>query len=125
MNQKVMFKWLAMFLAVVLCAGVVSCKDDDDDKDGEMSSSLVGTWKVQDSPYTESITFSSDGTGFYRVGEYKETFTWVLKDGSVILDYGDGELEKYINVSVTSTKLTWTYVDEDGEVEEEVYIKQQ
>ena len=26
--RKVMFKWLAMFLAVVLCAGVVSCKDD-------------------------------------------------------------------------------------------------
>ncbi len=42
--RKVMFKWLVMFLAVVLCAGVVSWKDDDDDN-GASGNSIVGTWR--------------------------------------------------------------------------------
>ena len=36
------FKWMAGMLLVMLCMGLSSCSDDDDDVD---PSSLIGTWQ--------------------------------------------------------------------------------
>ena len=127
--RKVMFKWLAMLLAVVLCAGVVSCKDDDDDDNGASGNSIVGTWRMDFSVGYELMTFRSDGTGIlieydWESGSWNETFAWVQNDRTVILMWDDGYTDEYYNVSVTSTKLTWTYDDgHDGEVE--VWTRQQ
>ncbi len=138
--KKLMSSWLAMLLAAVLCAGFVSCKDDDDDKqDGTpeglidsdkesgMSVSLIGTWKCSYSGGYELLTFRSDGTGVYfdydeDYGSDRETFTWMQNNGKLILIFG-GEKETYTIVSVTSTKLTLMFDDEDEEIE--VWIKQE
>ena len=55
--RKVMFKWLAMLLAVVFCTGFVSCKDDDDDDNGASGNSIVGTWRMDFSVGYELMTF--------------------------------------------------------------------
>ena len=127
--RKVMFKWLAMLLAVVFCTGFVSCKDDDDDDNGASGNSIVGTWRMDFSVGYELMTFRSDGTGIlieydWESGSWNETFAWVQNDRTVILMWDDGYTDEYYNVSVTSTKLTWTYDDgHDGEVE--VWTRQQ
>ena len=40
------FKWMAGMLLVMLCMGLSSCSDDDDDVD---PSSLIGTWQLNHS----------------------------------------------------------------------------
>ena len=130
--RKVMFKWLVMFLAVVLCAGVVSCKDDDDDDNGASGNSIVGTWRY-DFGYNAYalMTFNEDLTGIYR--EYDEedggwwsyTFTWLQNNGKVmVIDDEDGYGDEYYNVTVTATKLTWTYNNGYGS-EKQVWTRQQ
>lgn len=56
--KKFVFNWLTMFLAVVLCIGVVSCKDDDDDGNGQkiQSSRISGFWSASNGSY-EGVSF--------------------------------------------------------------------
>ena len=130
--RKVMFKWLVMFLAVVLCAGVVSCKDDDDDDNGASGNSIVGTWRY-DFGYNAYalMTFNEDLTGIYREfdeedgGWWSYTFTWLQNNGKVmVIDDEDGYGDEYYNVTVTATKLTWTYNNGYGS-EKQVWTRQQ
>lgn len=116
--KKIVFNWLAMLLAVVVCAGVASCKDDDEDDGGKVGGTIVGTWRNDFSSGYVLMTFRGDGTGV----EYEydaadgmldsEPFTWAQSGNTIIIRDEDEDTEIYENVSISSTTLKWT--DPDG-----------
>ncbi|MBO5185898.1 MAG: lipocalin family protein [Prevotella sp.] len=101
--------------------------EDDDNNDGnKYSSGIVGTWRYS---YESShgamegyvfMTFNSNGTGVMREqdgsfsDELRFTYTYSKSTGSLILDYTDGEREKYTVLSITSNEMK--VLDEYGDL---------
>jgi len=92
------FRLLATFLVVALCVMGTSCSNDDDKKDnGDLSKSIVGTWKVTAWESNEGaegemlgaqFTFKENGSGVC----FNEPMKWhVLKKGATY----DGVTLKY------------------------------
>lgn len=91
-------------MAMCVCS-LASCSDDDDDNDGNGSSgsSIVGTWRYDDSDECyELMTFKAGGTGSYTVYEYYDSewhgtetmsFTYTTADGILTITYADGDVE--------------------------------
>ena len=124
--------WLALLLAVVLCTGFTSCKDDDDEDGGNLSSSIIGSWEYRDVEGTdygiETYTFYADGKfeliyegGSYSSGSqytWNEGGTYTLSGSTLTLTCtysSDGyisEPESY-TVSINGERLTMT--DEYGD----------
>ena len=132
--------WLALLLAVVLCTGFTSCKDDDDEDGGNLSSSIIGSWEYRDVEGTdygiETYTFYADGEfeliyegGSYSSGSqytWNEGGTYTLSGSTLTLTCtysSDGyisEPESY-TVSINGERLTMT--DEYGD--DYVYYKKE
>ena len=124
--------WLALLLAVVLCTGFTSCKDDDDEDGGNLNSSIIGSWEYRDVEGTdyaiETYTFYADGKfeliyegGSYSSGSqytWNEGGTYTLSGSTLTLTCtysSDGyisEPESY-TVSINGERLTMT--DEYGD----------
>lgn len=63
------FRLFATMLLVALCATFVSsCSDDDDDKDKELTSLIIGKWKFVNS----DGEIDDDGTEFKSNGRWEE-----------------------------------------------------
>lgn len=104
-----MKKYLFLLVSLVMCLGIISCGDDDDDtgaspfKNFNYSyTQVVGTWKIQ--TYSNTVdgfyvlwsdgntgaVFNANGTyrGFGSLGNGEGTFT---ASGNVIQTYVNGE----------------------------------
>ncbi len=86
--KKLMFNWLAVLMAVVLCAGVVSCKEDDEELPEGVSgkdhdATLYGEWIYDNgNQYVyDYYCFYSDGTGIH--GSYEPDIDWVNEDDDI------------------------------------------
>lgn len=118
-------KYFSFALLVALCAGFVSCSDDDDEEKG----GLVGVWQgesvdyeylngeLQDSDSEEiRIDLKADGSYiFYSNGEYGwgegERGTWSQSDGKFIV-YEDGDEDDptvFNIIEMTGSKLVVGY----------------
>lgn len=131
--KKQSLKWLALLLAVVLCAGFASCKDDDDeDNGGNLSTSIIGSWEYRDMDgagyVIETYRFNADGT--YEVDGSEGTYssdshsTWweggvYELDGRTLTLICQVSSTGYVSgpvsytVSIEGSQLTLT--DEDGD----------
>lgn len=82
---------LAAFAALA-CIALPSCSDDDDDSGSK--SHFIGTWQKESTNYY--IQFNSDGSGQTFEGSpesprWVETFAWRIKNGSLDIDYDQGD----------------------------------
>lgn len=69
-----------MLFIATLCLGFVSCGDDDDDNK-PASTSLVGTWVMEDDGDKTTVVFNSNGSGTYSEeyedgSQYNEKFEY-------------------------------------------------
>lgn len=141
------FGFLLSFLMMALCVGFTSCSDDDDEKGGQITGSIVGTWQTTwskgygydkiynesdkwDEAYTEDIfVFNSNGTGclydeedYYEDEEdYHEDFTWTLSGRTLTIVYGDedeDDIEKYYVNTLSGSTLVIIYHEKDENEEE-------
>lgn len=113
--------------------GFTACSSDDDEG-GVDESSLVGTWvwsyevaywgdgsteilvDVYDSGLSETITFQSNGTGYYDDGS---SFEWEIRDGYLYVYpavAGYAHDNEKLEISVSGNKFVTTeYYNEDGD----------
>lgn len=82
-------KFMCMALcAMVLCTGFSSCsKDDDDNKGGNASNPLIGTWKVissDDMDADATFTFNSNGTVTTSDKEWNDGGVWYTVNGNTL-----------------------------------------
>lgn len=117
--MKQFFKLLLVTMGLILItATFTSCKDD---KEEEITSSIIGTWVGgwSDEKYnvTDIYTFNSNGafsneSYVYKYGELDQHFiapgTYVIKGNSLIITvYEDGEYDSYeYEYSVSGNILT-------------------
>lgn len=128
------FKWMAGMLLVMLCMGLSSCSDDDDDVD---PSSLIGTWQLNHSKgyqiydgerydwdkNNDSIFFRFETDGTYTVWEKgyeqdKEHGNYQIKGDKLIIIDSDGERNEATIKKLTTNRLeleTKESGTEDGE----------
>jgi len=122
--MKQIAKLTTILMLLLVGAGFTACSDDDDNNSSS-STSIVGKWRCDWSEDGwhgyEIITFNANGTGSYKREEYGShgehfedsgTFTYTYRDGILILDYGDGEPERY-SINISGGKFTMdgdTYV---------------
>lgn len=102
-------------LMILLTAGFVSCSKSNDD-DSESKLTIVGSWLLDGVDYTETYTFTSNGTGTYdsydKGTKKTETdpFKYTYSGDQLVIDYGDGDPETY---TVTLTETTLKLADSD------------
>ena len=111
-------------IAVIMSVNFMACSDDDDEDD-KQSNTVIGTWQVTSSTYTEEVgdtyTFYSNGTGLLEWedsnGNDSGTFKYkVNSDYTIIsIDYEDGDGYEEISMSITDNALMqWSYASEAG-----------
>ena len=115
------FKWMAGMLLVMICMGLSSCSDDDDDVD---PSSLIGTWQLNHSKGYEIydgeredwdenddsmfFRFETDGTcsewekGYEQDKEYGK---YQIKGDKLIVIDSDSERSEATIKKLTSNRL--------------------
>lgn len=114
-------RFLGMTLLMVLCAAnFTACSDDKEDGDKEITSSIVGTWKLTvDKGYTHThVTFTKDGTFSYTSTDeldYEEHGTYKIVDNLLYQMFSDedewaiGEI-----LLLNSETLSIQDLDDDG-----------
>ena len=114
-------KFLFVALALLMVAPTfTSCKDDEKDEPGapQSSASLVGTWVyTEDGDYSNTMTFSSNGTFVdlemeYYNGEwetYSDNGTYTFDGTTLTLRYSDGDVWSY-KITISGNY----FIDEDG-----------
>ena len=119
--KKFVFNWLAMLLAIVFCAGFVSCKDDDDEKVSPSDSGLLlGTWRTYDGSWYYDMTFYEGGRGLeeeHADGSLSDTygFLWKKENNTLTIIYDD-DIEKVIPYTIVSlTSEVMVLMEEDGD----------
>ena len=100
-------------VAVIISVSFAACSDDDEDD--KQSNTVIGTWQVTSSTYTEEVgdtyTFYSNGTGLLEWedsnGNDSGTFKYkVNSDYTIIsIDYEDGDGYEEISMSITDNAL--------------------
>lgn len=139
-------------LIAILCIGTTSCTKDDDedsknkkenideDDDDDIKSTIVGTWEYDDGDgWTVVLRLNSNSSfkltetevyqgkpdvsiteGSYKYNSSSKTLTLSYYD-----DYDDEDYVEQIKVvSLTSSKLTLQFKDDDGSAENITFIKQ-
>ena len=125
--KKIYFGWRSFLLLAVLCIGVLSCYNDDDD--AKEDSLIVGTWIGGDQfDYMESIwTFYGDGTfeqewlatefGYSNNTITKGTYFYD-PDSRILTEThqsnGSTRSNNYTVLSLTKEQLVIFGVDNDG-----------
>ena len=94
-------KSFAMLFMALACASLafVACGDDDDENPPAQQdqTGLVGTWKGPDDdyPYTVTICFNANYTGWDNWGGDKGQFTWYTEGEKLVFVYPEGEKGNY------------------------------
>lgn len=115
-----------LFLISILCIGLMSCEDDQEDVDyaiiGRSWTGDVGMVDDFGEPVLSTFSFGIDGFGeehqFYYDGmRYDEfRFQWLWEDGysrNLILDYGREGISYMDNVRVSGNQLWGTFYFSD------------
>ena len=95
------------FLALTLCAGFMSCSDDDEGT----NESILGAWQSALHSYRIWVfeknghVYSEDEAGTYRVRGDKLHITWTD-------EYGDYD-EDFLIMELTSSRLTLDELDDE------------
>lgn len=90
-----------MLFMALACASLafVACGDDDDENPPAQQdqTGLVGTWKGPDDdyPYTVTICFNANYTGWDNWGGDKGQFTWYTEGEKLVFVYPEGEKGNY------------------------------
>lgn len=115
-----------LFLISILCIGLMSCEDDQEDVDyaiiGRSWTGDVGMVDDFGEPVLSTFSFGVDGFGeehqFYYDGMRYNTFRfqWLWEDGysrNLILDYGREGISYMDNVRVSGNQLWGTFYFSD------------
>lgn len=118
-NLKKLHTLLAM---LVICLCFTNCSNDDDNGDDSDTSSIVGTWILDEGDLYEKITFNKNGT-FYsynkeymgdgRWDEWEENGTYSIECNRLFIDFGDESTILTFNVT---PKMLTTECKEEGHV---------
>ena len=133
-----MKKWIRIFLAAALAAGLAGCTkrdgtEDDgfsDEETAEISSILVeGSPWVLEQDQTRIYEFREGGEGVLKEGDSSSAFTYALRSKSLLITFDSGEQESYLLISWASgeirvmqetTEMTFIPYEEEAEQEEEI-----
>ena len=101
-------KSFVMLFMALACASLafVACGDDDDENGNsgqnnppaqQDQTGLVGTWKGPDDdyPYTITICFNANYTGWDNWGGEKEEFTWYTEGNKLVFVYPEEDHADY------------------------------
>lgn len=115
-----------LFLISILCIGLMSCEDDQEDVDyaiiGRSWTGNVGMVDDFGEPVLSTFSFGVDGFGeehqFYYDGMHYDEFRfqWLWEDGysrNLILDYGREGISYMDNVRVSGNQLWGTFYFSD------------
>lgn len=113
--------FMIITILTLLNTALISCSNDDNEKDESSVNALIGTWEETD--YTDGIwqwTFNSKGDGLCLVTSaltnYAFNFTYTF-NGSTLLISGAEDGKKYTDtyvVTFSSDKKTMTWVETDN-----------
>ena len=132
-------------VAVIMSVSSVACSNDDEDD--KQSNTVIGTWQVTSSTYTEEVagdtydeeyndigdiyTFYSDGTGLLEwidsSGKNSSIITYKINSDNTIIyiDYEDGDGFEEMRMSITDNALMkWTYTDEEDGKDYTITLKE-
>ena len=136
-------KSFAMLFMALACASLafVVCGDDDDENgnSGQQNppaqqdqTGLVGTWKGPDDdyPYTITICFNANYTGWDNWGGEKEEFTWYTEGNKLVFvypeeDHADYDVDEYIYKIAGNQLYLYDFDSQTGEQELEVVLTRQ
>ena len=115
----------AALMAIAVCLGFASCSSDDDGGGSEaVVAALQGTWSLDNNDGTEYPYFIVRGDNCFfsnnpdtdGSGVEKYAYLYNSQDGTIALrDSGDDTYAWRIKiVSVTDSKLTLQFIDDDG-----------
>ncbi len=133
------FKWLFLFVTVVMCIGFASCGDDEEvkpDNGGNTNNevSFVGTWKHTFSGGYSIFVINTNGRGTYI--EYnnggqktdEDRCTWKVEGERLTLVYDDdpNDIDTDIyKITFVSNDVVWlTDIDGSDDNDPEVWYRQ-
>ena len=115
--KKISFISMLLIIAIMGC-GIMSCNDDD--KENDNSTSIVGTWVDYEYFYPSEdgywFTFRSNGTGTYEEMKKTYDFTYKVKGNVLVLSKEKGYDEIYHFVITDDDKL-YLYATDTGELD--------
>ena len=133
-------KSFAMLFMALACASFafVACGDDDDENgnSGQQNppaqqdqTGLVGTWKGPDDdyPYTVTICFNANYTGWDNWDGEKEEFTWYTEGNKLVFvypeeDHADYDVDEYIYKIAGNQLYLYDFDSQTGEQEELIIV---
>ena len=136
-------KSFAMLFMALACASFafVACGDDDDENgnSGQQNppaqqdqTGLVGTWKGPDDvyPYTVTICFNANYTGWDNWDGEKEEFTWYTEGNKLVFVYpeednADYDVDEYIYKIAGNQLYLYELDSQTGEQELETVLTRQ
>lgn len=136
-------KSFAMLFMALACASLafVACGDDDDENgnSGQQNppaqqdqTGLVGTWKGPDDdyPYTVTICFNANYTGWDNWNGEKEEFTWYTEGNKLVFvypeeDHADYDVDEYIYKIAGNQLYLYDFDSQTGEQELENVLTRQ
>ena len=132
-----------MLFMALACASLafVACGDDDDENGNsgqqhppaqQDQTGLVGTWKGLDDdyPYTITICFNANYTGWDNWGGEKEEFTWYTEGNKLVFvypeeDHADYDVDEYIYKIAGNQLYLYDFDSQTGEQELENVLTRQ
>ena len=126
-------KSFAMLFMALACASLafVACGDDDDENPPAQQdqTGLVGTWKGPDDdyPYTITICFNANYTGWDNWGGEKEEFTWYTEGNKLVFVYPEADNvnydeDEYIYKIAGNQLYLYDFDSQTGEQEELIIV---
>ena len=134
--------FVVLFMALA-CASFafVACGDDDDENGNsgqnnppaqQDQTGLVGTWKGPDDdyPYTVTICFNANYTGWDNWNGEKEEFTWYTEGNKLVFvypeeDHADYDVDEYIYKIAGNQLYLYDFDSQTGEQELENVLTRQ
>ena len=108
--KKNLLSWMTILMVAIVSVGSVSCNDDDEKTENEVS--IVGTWSLNFGPDDYCLlTFYPSGMVKYQEydnGEWDadDIYHYTYSNGILYLTYEDGSERETIEViSLSETKL--------------------
>ena len=120
--KKISFISMLLIIAIMGC-GIMSCNDDD--KENDNSTSIVGTWVDYEYFYPSEdgywFTFRSNGTGTYEEMKKTYDFTYKVKGNELVLSWPktaqrNQAYDEIYHFVITDGKL-YLYATDTGELD--------